>query len=542
MPDYDEFVDLVERLRDDGKAIYLGHSGGSPIFAGVRDSAVLVGPPGCGKTSSVFAPSVACHPGPVIVTSVRQQGRDPGIREVTIGPRTAIAERLGGSVQELAVDDRFGFSAQAVWWDFTEGCEEWNVALRRAKSLARSGIRATLENHHNWRTWVSELLAPLLFNTALQRLVSEQSGLVADQARDDFFVASVVANGGGGEHDAHRADPLTVHGQLEELLVLAGQGEISGLHPSITMLRKYCGLGELHIETRDTVFTLANSDVLSYFAYDRPNIDMYYFQIGEFLRSYGTLYITAGHGQAEDVRMIVASLLEAIEQVWVGIPYDERPPTLLLALDEVTTVAPIPSLPAAMGTYGGSGIQLLLGFQHSSQVETPWDKAGAGVINGANHLMIFPGLDDTEILLKFERLALQTEQQDREISVVKGFVASAGQANAARLIEERTMIEDARNHARKGGEERAMAEASRRIATKRGPFTRGRYGTSADEVRREIMEFTTHGLTSVRRTSIESSAIFSSDRHRVFLKSSNLLRFVDLVPYYRNSFWSKWLP
>lgn len=523
---FDSLVDLVRSKAKARESIYLGLSGVQRKFANVRESVVLVGPPGSGKTTGVFVPAVLSHSGPVIATSIRQDGLDRGLRSATIAGRSAVAAAMGGSVAELAIDDRANHEAPSVWWDFTEGCEDWNAALRRAKSLARAGIRPTLENFQNWRTWVAELLAPLLFNAALCGDGTDRS------------IYSIISNG-PGEHDP--ADPGNVLGQLVQLEDLEAHGFISRGHPSIAMLRQFCRAGVMHEETRNGVFLLARTDVLGVFQYDFGD-DVERFDIGEFLRSHGTLYITAGNGQAEDVGAVVAALIEAVEQTWVAIPPTERPPSLLLALDEVSVIAPLPSMPAAVGTYGGNGIQLLLGFQHSTQADGAWGQAGRAVLNGGNHLMLFPGLDDTDLLERMSKMSPFQEVHDFEISVVPAFEERSGFADARRLIEERRLVEAKLVDTPASLRRVTLNALAQEIRVRRLGVAKCRLGNTAADILQEVMSLTRCVPRSVRRNSVEIPDIVAAPPRTVFVKSGSTMERHRMVPYYADVYWSQWAP
>lgn len=530
MRDAEKFLALVDGLRADNRAIYLGRDNGTDLFAGVRDSVAVVGVQGSGKTTCVFAPSVACHPGPVVITSVRQEGREKGIREATLGARRLIASHFGGEVMELAVDDAFGFQAQPVWWDFTDGCQNWNAALDRAKSLARAGIKPTLENYEDWRNFVASLLAPLLFAADLwsPALTDRDLARIINASRG---IGAQPSNSASSNTD----NPQTIYDVLANL-----ENHYPNGHPSTQLLNMFRD-GEMHAETRQTTFVLACSNVLSVFAYD-PFAQTETLSLADFVRSCGTLYITAGKDRAKDVDMLIAALLEALDNVWSRTPFSERPPSMLFALDEVATVAPIPSLPKGVGMYGGNGIQLLLGFQHSSQAWRAWADEGEGVILGTNHFLLFPGLVDEKITKKFADLAPQASRHHIEVIVRDGVTTDSRQASATRLISERQELEAALAGKRPVLRESAALMVARKLLNRRiKDGIKGRNGNSAKDLLRELLTCTESKPVASRRPTLEQSDLFTMPRGRAFLKSSNITRFVDVSPYDRHPLWKNWL-
>jgi hypothetical protein len=88
-------------------------------------------------------------------------------------------------------------------------------------------------------------------------------------------------------------------------------------------------------------------------------------------------------------------------------PGQRLDPPLLMALDEVTQICPVP-LPQWLADAGGQGVQVWSAFHGLSQLEARWQAAGAqAVMDTSNVKVLMPGLDDTRTLERARRLAGQ---------------------------------------------------------------------------------------------------------------------------------------
>jgi len=96
----------------------------------------------------------------------------------------------------------------------------------------------------------------------------------------------------------------------------------------------------------------------------------------QFLRDRGTLYLlgtSSGAGAAAPlVSALIEDLVETVRRLAAASPGARLDPPLLLALDEIGNLAPLPSLPTLMSEGGGSGITTLAVLQSLSQARDRW--------------------------------------------------------------------------------------------------------------------------------------------------------------------------
>ncbi|MFN2319891.1 MAG: type IV secretory system conjugative DNA transfer family protein, partial [Dermatophilaceae bacterium] len=114
-----------------------------------------------------------------------------------------------------------------------------------------------------------------------------------------------------------------------------------------------------------------------------------------FLRDNGTLYLLAtGAGAGASAALVAAfieDLVEVVRTLAATSPGARLDPPLLLALDEIGNLAPLPSLPTLMAEGGGTGITTLPVLQSMAQARVKWGNDAAGAIWDASIVKIILG-------------------------------------------------------------------------------------------------------------------------------------------------------
>ena len=115
----------------------------------------------------------------------------------------------------------------------------------------------------------------------------------------------------------------------------------------------------------------------------------------EFLRKRGTVYLLAtgagANNSAALVSAFVEDLVEAARRLAARSPAARLDPPLLLALDEIGNLAPLPSLPTLMAEGGGTGITTMPVLQSLAQAREKWSDNAAGAIWDATIVKIILG-------------------------------------------------------------------------------------------------------------------------------------------------------
>src|SRR5690606_21641247 len=119
------------------------------------------------------------------------------------------------------------------------------------------------------------------------------------------------------------------------------------------------------------------------------------FDPASFLRNNGTLYLLAtGAGAGASAALVAAfieDLVEVARTLAATSPGARLDPPLLLALDEIGSLAPLPSLPMLMAEGGGTGITTLPVLQSMAQARVRWGNDAAGAIWDASIVKIILG-------------------------------------------------------------------------------------------------------------------------------------------------------
>jgi hypothetical protein len=149
----------------------------------------------------------------------------------------------------------------------------------------------------------------------------------------------------------------------------------------------------------------------------RPNFDP-----DQFVRSSDTIYIAApAHRQALVAPMVVGLIADIRQATYARSA--TRSPTgssdlpVLLALDEVANIAPIPDLPSMISEGGGQGLVTLACLQDLSQARNRWPDRADGFPSLFGTTVVLPGIGDVRTLEALATLAGDEELPTRTVSV-----------------------------------------------------------------------------------------------------------------------------
>lgn len=321
-------------------------------------SAVVFGPNGSGKTTSLIVPNVLDWDGPVVLTTAKPQDLEPICRaRATKGPVWVIAP--GGAIGH-----------PPSGWSPLEGIGDAETADRVAEWMVESSGMTDDAKARPWNAQARKYLKGLLLAAAL--------------------------NGGGIAQWVewiHAGERARDH--VEDILREAG-------HPASA--REYSSTWQIHEEGKGSVlFTaLGLADT-----YSRPGIlaaaERGGFTPNELLSQGGTLCIVTPNAEGDRFAPYFTALLSAIiHQAETAAAASGRPvePRLLLALDEAGNVFRYPRLPHLLTTARGNGIQLLLIFHDLAQVEHLYGgrEVARTVMSNAKMRMLLPGVADLDTL------------------------------------------------------------------------------------------------------------------------------------------------
>ena len=336
----------------------LGTCRGREVWASVEDSILLIGPPRSGKGLHVVIPAILDAPGAVIATSTRPDNLTATLR----------ARKRSGPVAVFDPQHLAEGIPAGMRWSPVRGCEDPLTAMIRATGLASAtGLSAGgVESGGFWEGKTRSALQTLLHAAALDhRPPSELFRWTLDPT---------------AAHDAVAI--LTNHAD-------AAEGWADSLQSMI----------DADPRTRDSIWqgvslalgALADPRVLDAVS---PK-DGEGFDPEAFIRDSGTLYLLAtGAGAGASAALVAAfveDLVETARRMAARSPGARLDPPLLLALDEIGNLAPLPSLPTLMAEGGGTGITTMPVLQSLAQAREKWSENQASAIWDASIVKIVLG-------------------------------------------------------------------------------------------------------------------------------------------------------
>ncbi|WP_232324011.1 type IV secretory system conjugative DNA transfer family protein [Catenuloplanes japonicus] len=139
------------------------------------------------------------------------------------------------------------------------------------------------------------------------------------------------------------------------------------------------------------------------------------FQVGPWLAASGTLYLVGPRTSQAAVAPLLAAVAEDVFhhtlQASFTAPGGRIEPALYFIGDEITNVAPLPSLPGHWADGGGSGISMSIACQNEHQLEERWGQRGGRALrDGANARMVLGGTQDVSALRDAQALIGQTQE------------------------------------------------------------------------------------------------------------------------------------
>jgi len=378
----------LDALARAGHGAYLGHDARGWCFAPPEQSVMILGPPRSGKTSSVIIPNVLAANGPVVSTSTK-----PDVLDATAEARSALGRCLlfdpGGAVPRRDV-------STPLRWSPLQSCDTWPGALAMARSLVDVGSPAHQGGHgqssgSHWTERAQALLAPLLHAAALDG--ADMRTLLTWVDRHQALPAQQVLAGAPG-----RTTELARN--LLDGIVATDERELSGIWSTTS--------GSLTGFRTDQALETTT----------RPTFDP-----SQFVASSDTIYIAASAHHQALVAPMVVGLLEDIRRAAYArhaeIGGDREPagrPPVLLALDEVANIAPIPDLPALVSEGGGQGVTTLACFQDLSQARQRWPGRADGFPSLFGTTAVLPGIGDVATLEALSTLAGEEELHVHTVS------------------------------------------------------------------------------------------------------------------------------
>lgn len=362
-----------------GGGIYLGRGPTGWVFAPPQRSLLVLGPSRAGKTSSIVIPNVLVAPGPVVVTSTKDD-----VMVATAGARAAVGWTLSfcpSTTNPLAP------GVLRAGWSPVNGARNFDRSLSRSRAMVetalgrRPGQVGALDH---WQERSAALLAPLLHAAELGGLGVDSVLRWVDR-HDPSEALSILRSGVGGSPRAH--DMLAG-------IVATDPRERSGIFSSAAgMLAPY---------RSDAALEAA-----------RPP----FFDADAFVRGANTLYIAAnGPDQAMVAPMVVGLLHDIRDAAYRAHESEAGAANTLFCLDELAHIAPLPDLGSLVAEGGGRGVTTIGCLQDLSQGRARWGTEGDALLSLFSSTLVLPGIADLPTLRALSLLAGDARVVERSVT------------------------------------------------------------------------------------------------------------------------------
>ena len=325
----------------------------------LEEHLLVMSPPRMLKTA-FLADVILRYPGPVIATSTK-----PDILALTA------AVRAGLGPVHVFNPQHIGGVASTFRWSPVEGCEDPATAIRRADAFAFAVPQQGVEDGTFWSAKASDYLRAYFHAAALARYDLRTVAEWVSGANPDIPERILLASG-------------------------ARQWAIS--------------LAELRSEAHKTAATvrMVMSRALSFMADPALAASVLPgpgsgFDIPGFLADRGTVYLIAeALSEQAPVAPLFAAMASEIHYVaaQIGQACDSGrlDPPLLMGLDEVTQICPVP-LPFWLADSGGKGIQVIAVVHGEAQLAERWGDYGRQIVMDTCSVKLFlPGITATGTL------------------------------------------------------------------------------------------------------------------------------------------------
>lgn len=336
-------------------SIYLGRGATGDARTSPGRSVLILGPSRSGKTSSFIVPNLLMSDTAVITTSTKGD-----VLAAVAQARRDVPQLLydpSGTLPDFPGIIKIGFS-------LLDTARTWDGALHIARSLAdtKRQLRGGRSEDH-WDERSGALIAAMTHASALRGDSLHTFALAVESRRGHDHFECLRHHYG----DSHHAVAM-MHG-----LLTTDQRELSGIWSSASGL--IAGL------RTDAARQLEG----------RPRVDM-----ESALSERSHIHIVSPSRQQSLSAPLVVGLIESAVQRTYDDPRQSH--RLLLALDELANVAPLPGLAGIVSEGGGQGVTTLACLQDLSQARLRWPISGDAFLSLFPTTVILPGIADRHTL------------------------------------------------------------------------------------------------------------------------------------------------
>lgn len=363
---------------------YLGRGTNESQFCSDQSHLMVLGPPRSGKTTSLVIPNLLSHQGPTLVTSTKTD-----ILDVT-------QSRLR-SKGDVWLFDPSGTlevppGVRQLRWSPVDETNSLDRAVVVADTLVDASLGEIRGEGAHWSERAKAMLAPMLLAANIAGL--EASDLVSWIDRRDMIEPVAILQAG----DQYRA------AEILSGLAQAEQRELSGIFSSASG-----ALSCYRFESALKAGTDSN------------------FSTKQFISSSDTVFVISPTSVQKAVAPVVVSLIDQIRAHRYSAGGEVTNKRVMMLLDEMANIAPLPSLPSILSEGASQGVSIMGCLQDLSQAERRWPGMSKGFLTLFGTAIVLSGIADYTTLRNFSELSgrhyvpetqLQISQRSRFTSSV----------------------------------------------------------------------------------------------------------------------------
>ncbi len=419
-------------------SIYVGTGAGGWAWAGAQRSTLVLGPPRSGKTSSLVIPNILLSDGAVVSTSTK-----PDVMAATAAAR----QREGWTfLYDPSGEVECPRGVEPIGWSPLTSAARWDAAVQTADAMvgaSRAGSPSPSELH--WNERAGALMSTLLHAAAVESLPMPEVLRWIDR-HDGTRPLQILAAATGA--DSTPTDLLAG-------IVATDSREQSGIWSTAS--------GVLAAYRTEAAMASTAAPAPSWH---------------EFCQGPNTLYVcSTGRRQRQFAPLVVATVGDVRDAAYERSRQADAMASapVLLALDEVANIAPIPDLPAMVSEGAGQGLLVLACLQDLSQARGRWGTAADGFLSLFGTTVVLPGIADTTTLRDLSALAGDHSVRAETLSRSVGPWGRIRPSTTLASTHEPRLPVDAIARGRPGhahvlGPDKAMAEVALTPAHLRAPW------------------------------------------------------------------------
>jgi type IV secretion system protein VirD4 len=374
--------------------IVLGRHGRRSLATEVHQSLLVVSPTQSGKTTALAIPAILEWDGPVVAVSVKTD-----LLRDTLAHRSKV-----GDVSVFDPTNATELETSASWTPLT-ACIDWGSARRVAAHLAEGAApaRRSLSDGDFWYAAAAKLLAPLLYAAAASDGTMADVVAWIDTQEEHAVVQALEATGSVEALQAMHANWMRDERQRSSIYTTAE-----------TILEAYADPGVLARSSRTDITAARLLD-----------------------GGRNTVYLCAPAREQRRLRPVFVALLqELLDGAYAsGGKSGPLDPPLLVVLDEVANIAPLPDLDVLVSTGAGHGIQVVTVLQDLAQAYDRWGRDRADTLLNNHRARVFgAGLSDERTLEYVTRLLGDAEYAQRSTTSGDGSRRSVTDASSHRPL------------------------------------------------------------------------------------------------------------